>query len=164
MHITARHIEGTEEGHDVVERYRKVRLPENVDDEKLNCLMTNDGKMFLKAPFLSKHPLRKAEDTPVSTNESSIKVTSTRGVNDTEVKASDTDKQLPEVIDIPIEHDDTGKTAESVKQQVGEATLVDETRKEETQSHKNEDECDKPDRKQENQKSIGVDQTLHKKR
>ena len=153
VHITARHIEETEEGHDVVQRYRKVRLPENIDDEKLNCLMTEEGKLILKATFRGKHPSTKAEDTPVPLNESS-KVTSTKSPYDSEDKVCNTGKQQPEVIDIPIEHDDTQKKVENVEQHVRDTTLQDETRKEETQSHKTEDEGDKPHQKVEEQSEI----------
>ncbi|XP_063422203.1 uncharacterized protein LOC134706828 [Mytilus trossulus] len=52
--IHAKYTDGNDEWGDTVERKRTVKVPENVDAEKMHSFMRSDGTMVLEAPYF--HP------------------------------------------------------------------------------------------------------------
>ncbi|CAC5384695.1 unnamed protein product [Mytilus coruscus] len=50
--INAKSTEGNEEWSDIVERNRTVKIPKDVDKEKITSFMKSDGSLMLEAPFI----------------------------------------------------------------------------------------------------------------
>lgn len=51
VEIVAKYQEGNEEWGDTVERRRMVKIPENVDADKIHSVMRSDGTLMLEAPY-----------------------------------------------------------------------------------------------------------------
>lgn len=49
--ISAKYTEGNDDWYDMVERKRTVKIPENVDSEKIHSYMRSDGSLILEAPY-----------------------------------------------------------------------------------------------------------------
>lgn len=49
--IHAKYTEGNDEWYDTVERKRTVKVPENVDSDKIHSFMRSDGSLILEAPY-----------------------------------------------------------------------------------------------------------------